>query len=93
MADLALGELLDDGGTTLIEWGDAVATALPADYLEVRLTFGDGDDDRLCSCAPWDRSGRLAGTPWPERSKASRAEPWRRVAGECSSRDMEDRRC
>ena len=32
-----LPELLDEGGVTLIEWGDAIVPALPADYLEVRL--------------------------------------------------------
>jgi tRNA threonylcarbamoyladenosine biosynthesis protein TsaE len=44
--DLGLAELLDDGGVVLIEWGDAILPALPTDYLEVRLTFGEGDDDR-----------------------------------------------
>lgn len=38
--DLGLAELIDDGGVTLIEWGDAVRPALPPDYLEVRLAFG-----------------------------------------------------
>ena len=31
----------------LIEWGDAILPVLPHDFLEVRLTFGPGDDDRL----------------------------------------------
>lgn len=44
--DLDLPELLDSGGVVLIEWGDAIVPMLPADYLEVRFTFGDGDDDR-----------------------------------------------
>jgi tRNA threonylcarbamoyladenosine biosynthesis protein TsaE len=38
--DIGLAELIDDGGVTLIEWGDAVRPALPSDYLEVRLAFG-----------------------------------------------------
>jgi tRNA threonylcarbamoyladenosine biosynthesis protein TsaE len=37
--DLGLAELVDGGGVTLIEWGDAVRPALPPDYLEVRLAF------------------------------------------------------
>jgi tRNA threonylcarbamoyladenosine biosynthesis protein TsaE len=45
VAELGLSELLDDGGVTLIEWGDAILPVLPNDYLEVRLTFGEGDDD------------------------------------------------
>lgn len=42
VAELGLSELLDDGGVVLIEWGDAILPVLPNDYLEVRLTFGDG---------------------------------------------------
>ena len=44
--DLALIELLDDG-VTLIEWGDVILPALPDDRLDVRITFGEGDDDRV----------------------------------------------
>ena len=44
--DLGLAEMLDDGSVTLIEWGDTIVGALPRDYLEVRITFGDGPDDR-----------------------------------------------
>jgi tRNA threonylcarbamoyladenosine biosynthesis protein TsaE len=47
VADLGLAELLEEGGVTLIEWGDVIVPALPADYLEVRFSFGDGDDDRV----------------------------------------------
>jgi tRNA threonylcarbamoyladenosine biosynthesis protein TsaE len=36
--DLGLNELLDDGGVTLIEWGDTIAGVLPPDFLEVHLT-------------------------------------------------------
>ena len=35
--DLGLAELVDDGGVTIIEWGEVVAPALPADYLMIRL--------------------------------------------------------
>lgn len=44
--DLALPELLDDG-VTLVEWGDVILPALPADRLDIRITFGAGDDDRV----------------------------------------------
>lgn len=47
--DLALPELLDSGALTLIEWGDAIIPVLPADYLEVRLEYGEGDDERVIS--------------------------------------------
>ncbi len=50
--DLGLPELLDEGGVALVEWGDVVASALPADFLEVQLDFGDGDDDRRVQLRP-----------------------------------------
>ena len=43
--DIGLPELLDEGGVLLIEWGETITPALPADYLRVRLDFGDDDDD------------------------------------------------
>ena len=45
--DVDLPELLDDDAVVLIEWGEAIAPAVPADYLEVALRLGDGDDDRV----------------------------------------------
>jgi tRNA threonylcarbamoyladenosine biosynthesis protein TsaE len=44
--DLGLPEMLDDGGVTIIEWGNVIAPALPADYLEIRLSIDDDLDDR-----------------------------------------------
>jgi tRNA threonylcarbamoyladenosine biosynthesis protein TsaE len=44
--DIGLPEMLDDGAVVVIEWGDAIATALPAEFLEVTLTLGDDDDER-----------------------------------------------
>lgn len=43
--DLGLPEMLDDGSVTLIEWGNVIAPALPADYLEIRLVLDEDDDD------------------------------------------------
>ncbi|MET0902777.1 MAG: tRNA (adenosine(37)-N6)-threonylcarbamoyltransferase complex ATPase subunit type 1 TsaE [Acidimicrobiales bacterium] len=69
--DLGLPEMLDEGGVVLIEWGDAILPMLPHDFLEVRLTFGMGDDDRHVAFravgATWGiRTDALAGvlTPW-----------------------------
>ena len=71
--DLGLSEMLDDGGVVLIEWGDAILPVLPLDLLEVRITFGTGDDDRHLAFRPigaaWaPRSDALAGvvSPWAE---------------------------
>jgi tRNA threonylcarbamoyladenosine biosynthesis protein TsaE len=69
--DLGLPEMLDDGGVVLIEWGDAILPVLPHDYLDVRLTFGPGDDERHVALRPvgraWTlRSDAVAGvlSPW-----------------------------
>jgi tRNA threonylcarbamoyladenosine biosynthesis protein TsaE len=71
MHDIGLPELLDEGGVTLIEWGDAIAPALPADFLEVRLTFGDDDDDRTIEL-------HVVGPTWSARTRALQraVEPW-----------------
>jgi tRNA threonylcarbamoyladenosine biosynthesis protein TsaE len=45
--DLGLAELLDEGAVAVIEWGDLAAPVLLRDYLEVRIDFGAGDDDRI----------------------------------------------
>lgn len=50
--DLGLAEMLEDDGVVLIEWGDAITPVLPHGYLEVRLTFGAGDDDRQLAIRP-----------------------------------------
>jgi tRNA threonylcarbamoyladenosine biosynthesis protein TsaE len=42
--DLGFEELLD-GNVVVVEWGDAIAHALPADRLEVCLALDEADDD------------------------------------------------
>ena len=68
--DLALPELLDDG-VTLVEWGDAISSALPAEHLSVTIRFGDRDDDRS-----FEFRGR--GDRWRRRAARMGAvlEPW-----------------
>ncbi|HIG25638.1 MAG TPA: tRNA (adenosine(37)-N6)-threonylcarbamoyltransferase complex ATPase subunit type 1 TsaE [Acidimicrobiia bacterium] len=61
--DLALPEIVDDQSVTLIEWGDAIAGALPGGYLEVHLSLGQGLDDRQVTF-------RLVGNEWQERAEA-----------------------
>ena len=60
--DLALPELLDDG-VTLVEWGDVISAALPADRLEIAIGFGAGPDDRTVELT-------ARGPSWLERSAA-----------------------
>jgi tRNA threonylcarbamoyladenosine biosynthesis protein TsaE len=70
--DLALSELLDGDGVTLVEWGDAVLPALPPDYLELRFTFGAEADDRRITV-------RYVGPTWAARwtELATATEAWR----------------
>lgn len=65
VVDLGISELLDDGGVTLIEWGDAVAPVLPRDFLEVQLAFGEGEDDRVIAV-------RQVGPSWVHRTEELR---------------------
>jgi tRNA threonylcarbamoyladenosine biosynthesis protein TsaE len=61
--DIGLPEMLDEGGVTLVEWGDSIIPALPADYLLIRFTYGEGDDDRLLALEP-------VGVGWSGRTRA-----------------------
>ena len=71
VADLGMAEFLDEGAVMLIEWGDTIAPVLPADFLEVRITLGAGDDDRLFEL-------RAVGPRWQARQRAIGAAlaPW-----------------
>ena len=68
--DLGIGELLDEG-IVVIEWGDAVAAALPKDYLEIAMRFGTTPDERIVTVRP-------LGPRWAARAGALAAavEPW-----------------
>src|SRR4051794_13984268 len=73
--DVGLPEMLDEGAVTVIEWGDAIAPALPADFLEVQLRFGDGDDDRIIEV-------QAVGPRWTARTRAlaQALSPWAKEA-------------
>jgi tRNA threonylcarbamoyladenosine biosynthesis protein TsaE len=45
--DLGWDELIDDGRVTIVEWGDLIAHALPADHLVVRIDPGAADTERV----------------------------------------------
>jgi tRNA threonylcarbamoyladenosine biosynthesis protein TsaE len=60
--ELGVGEMLDEDAVMLVEWGDAVLPALGDRYLEVRLTFGEGDDDRRVEIS-------ASGGPWQARQR------------------------
>ena len=69
--DIGIAELLDSGGVLLVEWGEAIEPALPADFLEIRLTYGEGDDERRIDL-------RCVGPRWSARQRilAETIEPW-----------------
>lgn len=71
--DVGLGEILEDEAVVVIEWGEAVLPLLPRDYLEVRLAFGDGDEDRVIVVdvvgPRWSARKRVLGetlAPWQD---------------------------
>jgi tRNA threonylcarbamoyladenosine biosynthesis protein TsaE len=59
--ELGIEEQLEES-VTLVEWGEAVVSALPADRLEVRLTAGAGPDERIIELV-------LLGESWRRRSR------------------------
>jgi tRNA threonylcarbamoyladenosine biosynthesis protein TsaE len=69
--DLDLGEILEEPAVVVIEWGDVIAPLLPADHLEIRITFGRGDDDRCFELQP-------LGPSWTARYRAllEAVAPW-----------------
>jgi tRNA threonylcarbamoyladenosine biosynthesis protein TsaE len=71
--DLALGELIDGVGVTLVEWGDAILAALPHDFLDVRIDFGPEPSDRNLAL-------RVVGRTWQHRfaALATNLAPWNR---------------
>ncbi len=54
--DLGLPELLDGGGVTVVEWGERIRSTLPVDLLDIRLEYGDRDNDRRVEITPVGRS-------------------------------------
>lgn len=89
--DIGLPELLDEGGVTLIEWGDAITPALPADYLEVRFRFSAlgssvaSDDDR-------DLDLLVVGPGWQARRRALAAALHRFTATDADGHRADDHR-
>jgi tRNA threonylcarbamoyladenosine biosynthesis protein TsaE len=46
VADLALGELVEEAAVAVVEWGNVAGPALGGDSLSVLLAQGDDDDER-----------------------------------------------
>lgn len=71
--ELALPEVLDEGGVMIVEWGERVRGGVDREYLELAFTFGDHDDER-------DIEVQLVGRAWVERNPTIRTvlSPWTR---------------
>lgn len=54
--DLGFDELVGGRSVMVVEWGERVSALLPADRLDILLTAGDDDDDRLVTFEPAGRS-------------------------------------
>ncbi len=72
IVDLGLGELADDGGVALVEWGDVAEPVLGEGSLAITMLAAGHDDHRVISV-------RAAGTTWCTRWTALQAAlaPWR----------------
>jgi tRNA threonylcarbamoyladenosine biosynthesis protein TsaE len=66
VVDLGLAELLEDGAVAVVEWGQQAAPALPADHLDVGISFGTGECDRTIVLEP-------VGEGWSDRRRALEA--------------------
>ena len=75
--DLGFDELVDDGRVTIVEWGDLVTPALPADHLVVRIDPGAADTERVVELS-------FEGARWRSR-RAAIEQTLAEVAGESPS--------
>ena len=50
--DLGLPELLEEGAVAVVEWGELAAPVLVADYLDIRVGFGEREDERSLAIRP-----------------------------------------
>ena len=64
IVDLGINELVDEDAIAVIEWGDMAEPVLPADFLEVRITYDERSDDaRRFAFRP-------VGSSWANRAAA-----------------------
>jgi tRNA threonylcarbamoyladenosine biosynthesis protein TsaE len=52
VVDLGLPELLEEGAVAVVEWGDLAAPVLLPEYLDIRIAFGERDDERSVIMQP-----------------------------------------
>ena len=57
--DLAIAELVEDAAVAVVEWGDLAPDVLGARRVDVAITMGAGDDDRIFVVDPGPVDGAL----------------------------------
>jgi tRNA threonylcarbamoyladenosine biosynthesis protein TsaE len=72
VADLGLGQLVEDGGVALVEWGEAAEPVLGDGALRLRLEADPDDDDRRTVTVSAD--GPSWAARWPDLADA--LAPW-----------------
>ncbi len=77
VADLGLGQLVEDAGVALVEWGEAAEPVLGDGALSIRLEADGSDDDRRTVTVSVD------GPAWTDRwtDLAAALAPWEVGAG------------
>lgn len=63
--DLGIVEQVDGAAVAVVEWGDMAEPVLPADFLEIRLEYGGGDEDDVRRL-----TFRPVGAAWANRTVA-----------------------
>ncbi len=78
IVDLGISELVDDDAVAVIEWGDMAEPVLPADFLEVKITYADDPD--ADEFRQFDL--RIVGSSWGNRTVALQRAlaPWSTVS-------------
>ena len=76
VADLGLGQLVEDGGVAVVEWGEAAEPVLGDDWLRVDLEMDGDDEDRRA--IRLSARGRSWSDRWPAVESALAA--WRCAA-------------
>lgn len=63
ITELGIPELVDNEAVAVVEWGDVAEAALPTDFLELQIAYGDGDEERRVQL-------RAVGRSWTARQNA-----------------------
>lgn len=58
-AVLGLEELLEEEAVVAVEWGEVARHLFPPDFLEIRFTYGENEDEREILFLPHGKASRL----------------------------------